>query len=339
MKSLNEMISIADKYGASDIHLVTGLIPTMRKNGLIANLDENDSSVFTSEASKNIIDTILNKYQKNSLEDKGDANLSYTCQNIFEREKILRTRVNVFKDLRGYSFALRLINENIPTMQELLLPRSIQSLIKKEHGLIVVTGPTGSGKNTTIASMLETINNTKNIHILTIEDPVEYYYKSKKSLISQREVGENCISFSAGLKAALREDPDVILVGEMRDAETIEMALAAAETGHLVLTTLHTADVVQSIDRMMQYFPANQQAQIRMQLANSFEGIIAQKLFLKNGGGRVAAFEILLRTPATVNLIRTGRAFELQDYMSNRDGMQTMDESITDLKRRNYLKH
>lgn len=335
MKSLNEMISIADKSGASDIHLVTGLTPTMRKNGLIENLYE-DSSIFTSEASKNIIDTIINKYQKNSLEDKGDANLSYTCQSIF-KEKILRTRVNVFKDLRGYSFAFRLINENIPTMQELLLPRSVQSLIKKDHGLIVVTGPTGSGKSTTIASMLETINNTKNIHILTIEDPVEYYYKSKKSLISQREVGENCISFSTGLKAALREDPDVILVGEMRDAETIEMALAAAETGHLVLTTLHTADVVQSIDRMMQYFPANQQEQIRMQLANSFEGIIAQKLFLKNGGGRVAAFEILLRTPATINLIRTGRAFELKDYMSNRDGMQTMDESIIDLKRRKYL--
>ncbi|WP_196598800.1 type IV pilus twitching motility protein PilT [Pectinatus frisingensis] len=337
MQSIDEMLSIADKNNASDIHLVTGLTPTMRKNGLIENLYE-DSSIFTSETSKNIIDTILNKYQKNSLEDKGDANLSYTCQSIF-KEKILRTRVNVFKDLRGYSFALRLINENIPTMQELLLPRSIQSLIKKEHGLIVVTGPTGSGKSTTMASMLETINNTKNIHILTIEDPVEYYYKSKKSLISQREVGENCISFSAGLKAALKEDPDVILVGEMRDAETIEMALAAAETGHLVLTTLHTADVVQSIDRMMQYFPANQQEQIRMQLANSFEGIIAQKLFLKNGGGRVAAFEILLRTPATVNLIRTGKAFELQDYMSNRDGMQTMDESITDLKHRNYLKH
>lgn len=335
MQSIDEMISIADKNNASDIHLVTGLTPTMRKNGLIENLYE-DSSIFTSEASKNIIDTIINKYQKNSLEDKGDANLSYTCQSIF-KEKILRTRVNVFKDLRGYSFAFRLINENIPTMQELLLPRSVQSLIKKDHGLIVVTGPTGSGKSTTIASMLETINNTKNIHILTIEDPVEYYYKSKKSLISQREVGENCISFSAGLKAALREDPDVILVGEMRDAETIEMALAAAETGHLVLTTLHTADVVQSIDRMMQYFPASQQEQIRMQLANSFEGIIAQKLFRQNGGGRVAAFEVLLRTPATINLIRTGRAFELKDYMSNRDGMQTMDESIIDLKRRKYL--
>ena len=335
MKSIEEMLSIVVKNGGSDLHLVTNVVPTMRKNGVIQNLYD-DQYKFSYDDSKKLIAAILNGYQCNALKAQGDANASYTCQSIFS-QKTIRARVNVFKDLRGYSFAFRLINEKIPTMQDILLPHGIQSLIKKEHGIIIVTGPTGSGKSTTIASMVDSINETKSVHIITVEDPVEYFYNIKTAIISQREVGENCASFFAGLKAALREDPDIILVGEMRDAETIEMALAAAETGHLVLTTLHTANVIQAVDRMMQYFPSEQQQQIRLELANCFEGIIAQKLFPKKNGGRVAAFEVLLRTPATINLIRSNRAFELKDYMHNKDMMQTMDDAIEDLQRRGFL--
>lgn len=336
MKSIEEMLSIVDKNNGSDLHLITNALPTLREDGIIKNLYDDDYKM-SFEDSINLIKKILNKRQLLALEKNGDADTSFACKSIFYPKKQLRARVNVFKDLRGYAFAFRLISKKIPTMQDLLLPKSVKNLTQKEHGLIVVTGPTGSGKSTTIASMLDYINETKNVHIITIEEPVEYYYDMKQAIISQREIGENCISFATGLKAALREDPDIILVGEMRDAQTIEMALAAAETGHLVLTTLHTANVIQSIDRMMQYFSAKQQGQILAQLANSFECIIAQKLLPKNGGGRVAAFEILLRTTATVNLIRNDRAFELKDYMNSKDNMQTMKNAVEDLKRRKYV--
>lgn len=333
IQNLQNLLSLTVKKGGSDLHLVTGVIPVTRINGQITALN-NDLSRLSSEAGIEILKSLLSQYQIKKLEENGDADASYEFEDPCTK-KMIRCRINVYQDINGYAFALRLISNKIPSMKELLLPLSLRSLTAKQHGLIVVTGPTGSGKTTSLASMLDYINESKALHILTIEDPVEYIYPLKQSIISQREIGQNVLSFAAGLKAALREDPDVILVGEMRDAETIATALAAAETGHLVLTTLHTSNVIEAVDRMLQYFPSEQQKQIQLQLSNCFEGIIAQKLLPRaDGRGRVAAFEVLLRTPATTNVIRTGEAFRLKDYMRSSEGMQTMEDSLDDLKKR-----
>lgn len=333
--NIQELLSIVHQQHGSDLHLLTNVVPCMRLNGVIQGLNET-SQPMTLEEGEKLLKRILNGYQLDQLEKKGDADASYTCQSLFEN-KILRVRVNAYKDYRGISFAFRIINEKIPTMQELMLPIGLRNLIKKKHGFIAITGPTGSGKTTTLAAMLNEINENQYANIITLEDPIEYIYPVRRCIVSQREIGQNCSSFATGLKAALRQDPNVILVGEMRDAETISTALAAAETGHLVLTTLHTANVIEAVDRILQYFPSGQQKQIQTQLANCFEGIIAQQLIPKKQGGRVAAFEVLLKTVATEKLIRNGEAFQLKDYMCPEYGMLTMDASIKALHERKLL--
>ncbi|MBP2629443.1 MAG: twitching motility protein [Firmicutes bacterium] len=336
MKSIQEMLSVVAKKNGSDLHLITNVVPTMRINGEIETLGENMPVMEAGDSNK-LVAEILNAYQLQQLGQRGDADAAYSCESTLEN-KILRARVNIFKDHRGISFAFRLINNSILTMQELMLPYSLRNLVNKEHGFIVITGPTGSGKTTTLASMIDHINETKYRKIITLEDPIEYVYSVKRSIISQREIGKDCMNFADGLKAALRQDPDVILAGEMRDPETIATALTAAETGHLVITTLHTGNVIEAIDRILQYFPAVQQKQVQTELANCFLGIVAQKLISKkDGNGRVAAFEVLLKTPATEKLIRTGEAFQLKDYMRAEYGMLTMDESIKSLRQRQLI--
>jgi twitching motility protein PilT len=322
---LDNFISKAVTQHSSDIHLVIGHAPFYRINGVMCSLDD---IRLSPDALEKIMTLLLSDYQRKVLSDIGDVDVAYQSADH-------RTRINVFRDHHGYSMAVRIISSQIPSMEDLFLPGALKEQIEKEHGLILLCGPTGSGKTTTLAAMINTINRKKSAHIITIEDPIEYMYQeTDSSIVSQREVGTHTKSFSAGLKAALREDPNVILVGELRDQETIQMALMAAETGQLVFATLHSANVIESVDRLLQYFPTGHQAQIAYQLANSFEAIVSQKLLPRKKGGRVAAFEVLLKTPATANLIRDNRTFQLRDYMTAKYGMQTMEEAIKGLQAR-----
>lgn len=327
------ILQTAIASGASDIHLQSGTKPVLRKDGKIQRIE--NAAILTEADLAEFQTELCMPGQSERLATVGDCDFSYVfsygdCE--------ARFRVNAFREFSGIAFAMRFIRSKIPTLNDLYMPSILKRLTEKQHGLIIVTGPTGSGKTTTLSAMLDLINETYAAHILTIEDPIEYLHHPKKAIIHQREIGRNVASFYAGLSAALREDPDVIFIGEMRDRETVETALNAAETGHLVLTTLHTANVVEAVDRILQYFSGNQQPQIRMQLANCFEAIIAQRLFRrKNGNGRVAALEILTRNAAAINLIRTGKAHQLQDYMRAANGMQTMGDAIDDLKMKNVI--
>ena len=267
----------------------------------------------------------------------GDIDISLTTDTA---NGAVHSRLNLFFTHKGIAVAIRIFPSFIPSMNKLGLPGVVQNLIRKPYGLIVFTAPTGNGKTTSIASMLETINDNEAKRIITIEDPVEYVFTSKQSVISQREVGTSCKTFAEGLRAALREDPDIIMVGEMRDKETILTAISAAESGHLVFSTLHAGDTVQAIDRIKQYFSGSEQEQIQAQFANAFQAVVAQKLIpRKDKQGRVAAFEVLLNNDATRNLVRIGEAFRLPGYMNLKDGMFTMKYSINDLQMRGVIEN
>ena len=318
MTLLDRIITDAASLNASDIHLLEGRVPYFRIDGKLININSSVSNEWFKEI---LGDFHLNPEQYEKLNLSGDIDLSYRTpagQN---------TRVNISYGNSGMNIALRIISRNIPTPDELHIPFSVRQFIQKEHGLILICGPTGSGKSTTIASLINGVNQDTAARIITIEDPVEYYFPVGKSVVTQREIGRNCISFSQGLKAALRQDPDIIMVGELRDAETISTALAAAETGHLVFSTLHTGNVGEAIDRLVQYFPAEQQLQIRNQVATALVGVVTQKLLPCTKGGRIAAFEILINTPSIANLIRKNEIFQFQNYMYPDTGMQTMQEA------------
>lgn len=319
---LDRLLEIVLKNKGSDLHLVEGLSPSMRVDGKIYRIEP---PVF--DDGNKLAAQILTDRQRGLLAERGDVDAAYESEALG-----IQTRVNVYRDSTGTSFAFRLIPEKIPTMDDLMFPMSMRNMTKEMHGLILVTGPTGSGKTTTLAAMLQHIADNRYGNIVTLEDPIEYKLHPNLSIISQREVGLHCDSFASGLKAALRQDPDVIMVGELRDAETISTALAAAETGHLVLATLHTANVIEAVDRITQYFPPSDRKAILMELANSFIGIIAQRLFAKGKGGRVAAFEILTRNDATTNMIRSDAIFRCKDYMRAEQGMQTMEKAIEGLQ-------
>lgn len=321
---LDNLINKAFENGASDVHIIPESCPFMRVDEKIASLS---SKIISSEEIAGMVE---------SLTDNDvivfDSDFSYTTSNH------IHARINVFKDRLGFNVAVRVLPKRIPSMGELLIPESVMSLVNLEHGLVLICGPTGAGKTTTLASMIDAINEKYNYRVITIEDPMEYVFTNKRSVISQREVGIDVMNFKTGLRSALREDPDVILVGEMRDKETIETAIHAAESGHLVFSTLHAANVVEAVDRVIQYFPADGQSRIAYQLANAFGGIIAQKLLPRINGGSVAAFEVMLRTVATVNLIRQGQMHLAEDYMTQLEGMQSMEDAINVLKIRHILK-
>jgi len=275
-----------------------------------------------------MIYSILSEKQKANFEKFGELDLSYELANIS------RFRVNVFKHRRGEAAAFRLIPEKIKTLSELGLPSILSEFTKKDKGLVLITGPTGSGKSTTLSAMIDIINKKRYDNIITIEDPIEFIHYHKNCLISQREIGSHTKSFFSALRSALREDPDVILVGEMRDLETISMALTAAETGHLVFSTLHTISAAETIERIIDVFPPHQQNQVRMQLAGSLLGVIAQTLIANlDEKGRVPALEIMIANPAIRNLIREGKTHQIPStiQISKKDGMQSLDQSLKDL--------
>jgi len=318
------LIETKDKE-ASDLHLNTGIPPVLRINGKLKRLDLPE---LTPEITHEMIYSILSEKQKNNFERFGELDLSYELNNV------ARFRINVFKHRRGEGAAFRLIPEKIKTLSELGLPSILSDFAEKDKGLVLVTGPTGSGKSTTIAALIDIINKKKYLNIITIEDPIEFIHSHINCLVSQREVGSHTRSFASALRNALREDPDVILVGEMRDLETISMALTAAETGHLVFSTLHTIDAAETVDRIIDVFPPHQQNQVRMQLAGSLQGIIAQTLLpTLDNSGRVAAIEIMIANPAIRNLIREGKAHQIPSTIqtSKKDGMQSLDQSLKDL--------
>jgi twitching motility protein PilT len=276
---------------------------------------------------------IMSDSHRKLFEETRDVDFS------FEMGDVARFRVNVFMQRKGEAAVFRTIPTKILTLDQLGMPSVMRELCRKEKGLILLTGPTGSGKSTTLAAMVDFINNDFEGHVLTIEDPIEFVHKSKKCLINQRELGPHTLSFANALRAALREDPDVILVGEMRDLDTIQLALTAAETGHLVLSTIHTSSAPDTVNRVIDVFPPGQQAQIRTQFAESIEAVITQTLVKKKGGGRVAAVEIMTGSTAVRNLIREGKIHQLPGTMqvSQKDGMQTMDMSLTDLVSRGLV--
>lgn len=331
MLLFEDLLTKAVDLNASDIHFTVGIPPTMRINGsLIPFGDEKLSPKNIEEYVKQV----LTEEQYNKYIDMGELDLSYAIQGVG------RFRVNVFRQRGSDAMALRTITPQIPTLEKLDMPPVIKDLCKKQRGLILVTGPTGSGKSTTLAAVINEINNTRNCHIITLEDPVEYLHKHKRSIVNQREIGHDTKSYANALRAALREDPDVILVGEMRDLETISIAITAAETGHLVLSTLHTIGASKTIDRIVDVFPPYQQQQIKVQLSAVMEGIVSQQLLPKaDGDGRVAAIEIMTATPAIRSMIREGKSHQIDSAIQTggKHGMKTMDMSLVELYKKGLI--
>ncbi|SNR86394.1 twitching motility protein PilT [Anaerovirgula multivorans] len=320
-----ELLTKAVEEKASDLHLTVASPPIIRVNGKLIKMNE---IKLMPEDTKNMVQQMMTSDQMLQLKEKGELDFSYSNPGLG------RFRVNAYKQRGSYSMALRVVTFRVPTIEELHLPQIITELSKKQRGLILVTGPTGSGKSTTLAAMINYMNENRTEHVLTLEDPIEYLHKHNKSVVNQREIGNDSYSFANGLRAALRQDPDVILVGEMRDLETISIAITAAETGHLVLSTLHTIGAAKTIDRIIDVFPSHQQQQIKIQLSSVLEGVISQQLLPKaDGSGRVAAFEIMVTNPAIRNLIREGKTHQMQTVIQTggKLGMQTMDASLMSL--------
>jgi len=322
------MIEIIERYNKeyqfSDIHLKEDKPIMLRIDGDIMIPDED---IVSSAELQEFANDTLNEGQKNRLEEVRDVDLAIEIGSC-------RFRANFFYTADGLSAVLRKIETEIPSMVQLNLPHVMQAIAEKPNGLVLVTGPTGSGKSTSLAAIIDTINDTKKGHILTIEDPIEYIHHAKNCSISQREMGRDAESFASALRASLREDPDVILVGEMRDLETIQLALTAAETGHLVFATLHTSGAPNTINRIIDVFPAEQQSQVRAQLSQSLQMVVTQKLFKKSDEeGRVAAFEVMVCNHAVRNLIREGKIFQIETVMqtARAEGMVTMDKAIEEL--------
>lgn len=325
-----DILKAAVETGASDIHIYIGKPPMVRIGGKVTPLEGFEEQVISEEESKRLVYSILYEDQIQRFEENMELDSS------FDVSGLSRFRVNVLVQKNGVEAVLRLISSQIPTAEDLSLTKAILELTKLPRGLVLVTGPTGSGKSTTLACMLDIINQSRNEHILTIEDPIEYVYESKGCIVRQREVGTNTLSFSNALRSALRQDPDIILVGEMRDLETISLAISAAETGHLVFATLHTQDAPQTIDRIVDVFPSHQQEQVRTQLATALKGVICQQLLPRAGGkGRVAAREIMIVTPAIANLIREGKTHMIYSSVETgtKYGMINMDSHLAQLVR------
>ena len=324
-RTIQEILTEAHNAGASDVHITIGIPPKMRVNGSLITMGDEP---FTSADTTEIANQIMNKHQKAIFDELGEVDTAY------EIEGIGRYRVNVFKQRSAAAMAFRLINTQVPSPKELNIPSSVIDLYEKKRGLILATGPTGSGKSTTLSAIIDTINKKRDAHIITLEEPIEYLHQHDRSIVNQREVGMDTMSFANALRAALREDPDVILVGEMRDLETISVAITAAETGHLVLSTLHTIGATDTIDRIIDVFPPHQQQQIRVQLSNVLEAVISQQLVPSiDGKKRIAAFEVMHANPAIRNLIREGKTHQLLSVLqTNRSsGMITLDDALVNL--------
>lgn len=327
---LDDLLRDACERGSSDLHLTVGLPPVVRVDGSLQHLDY---TVLGPTDTQRLIYDILTADQVQWFEKTRELDFSYGVKLVG------RFRINVYRQRGSVGAALRAIPDRIPSYEQLGLPSVVKELSKKHSGLVLVTGPTGSGKSTTIACMIDSINTERPVHIMTIEDPIEYLHRHKKAMINQRELNSDTDSFENALRAVLREDPDVILVGEMRDLETISAALTLAETGHLVFGTLHTRNAPQTIDRVIDVFPPHQQDQIRVQLSNTLEAVVAQQLCPRVGGGRVAAIEIMVATSAVRNLIREGKTYQVYSVLETggQSGMQTMDKVLADLYKDGHI--
>lgn len=328
---IKTLLKLMVSKGASDLILCAGAAPVLRVAG---NLFQTDYETLTNQSAKELIYSILSAEQKEKFEREKELDFPY------EMMSAARFRCNIHMQRESVAAALRIIPAEIPTIDDLLLPKMIADLSTEPRGLVLITGPTGSGKTTTQACMIDIINSTRKCHIITIEDPIEYTHKHKKSIVEQREVGVDTESFGAALRRILRQNPDVILVGEMRDLESIQVAITAAETGHFVISTLHTNDAVQAIDRMVDVFPPHQQNQIRLQLSLALQGIVAQQLIPRaDGKGQIVAVEVLKVTSAVRNIIRKAQTQEIYSMMEigTKYGMQTMDNALRDLYQKKLI--
>ncbi len=329
--TIQDLLRFTAEAGASDLHVSAGSHPMVRVNGRMKRLN---LPILTVEEMENLVFSVMNEVQKEMFIKNLEIDFSTKLSND------VRFRVNAFNQINGIAAAFRVIPNEIKQYEELHLPEVLKKLTTKEKGLILVTGPTGSGKSTTLATMIDSINDMRACHIITIEDPIEFVHRSKNSLINQRELGHDTWSFTAALRSALREDPDVILVGEMRDLETVSLALTAAETGHLVFATLHTGSCTKSIDRIIDMFPKEQQQQVRSMLSESLEAVVAQTLLpTKDGKGRVPAVEIMIANAAVRNLIREEKTYQIPSVIQagSKEGMQTRDQSLYNLVMNNLV--
>jgi twitching motility protein PilT len=330
---VNHLLMQVLQRGASDLHLVAGKSPTIRVDSALVELTDYD--ILSGNTIASMVDVLLDSDErKKQFKENKEVDFSYAYKDN------LRFRVNVYRQKGFVAAALRLIPNKISTVEELNLPVIIKKFINYKQGLILVVGPTGHGKSTTLAALIDMINQSRSENVVTIEDPIEYVYQQNKCLINQREVGLDTNSFAQALKSVLREDANVVLVGEMRDLESIATTITIAETGHLVFATLHTNDAAQSIDRIIDVFPAYQQNQIRSQLANVLVGVVSQRLIPKIGGGRVPAVEIMINNNAVSNVIREGKTYELPNiiHTSAAEGMTTLDRSMAELVKKNFAK-
>lgn len=329
MAEIDGLLLMAKDRKASDVHLTASLEPKARIHGELVSLT---AEKLTPMRLDELIRPMLTKASEEKIKEFGEADFSYAIPGEG------RFRVNVFRQRGVLAAVLRLVGTDVPPAEQLGIPKDVMELIHKKRGLILVTGPTGSGKSTTLASMIDKMNKSRNCHIITLEDPIEYLHSHKEAVINQREIGTDSQSYAGALRAALREDPDVILLGEMRDLDTIATAITAAETGHLVLSTLHTTGAAATIDRIIDVFPTAQQQQIRLQLSNVLEAVISQLLLPNSqGNGRVAAFEVMFGSPAIRNLIRENKTHQINGLIqtSKKLGMQMMDDALYDL----YMTH
>lgn len=329
MVDIDVLLKVCVERGASDLHISAGIPPRHRINGNLINME---FDILTPADTERLAMSVSSDRVRAMIAETGEADFSYAIPNLG------RFRVNIFKQRGSFAMVMRLISTEIPAPEKLGIPDAVMDLATKKRGMVLVTGPTGSGKSTTLASIINKVNLTRDAHIITMEDPIEYLHMHRKSIVNQREVGIDTLSYANALKASLREDPDVILVGEMRDLETISTAITAAETGHLVFSTLHTIGAAPTIDRIIDVYPPHQQQQIRVQLATVIEAIISQQLIPTiDGKARVAAYEVMLATPAIKNLIREAKAHQIASIIqtNRRLGMQVMDDAIYDL----YMAH
>jgi len=319
---IKKLLEIAVKNKASDLHLMAEKPPILRIDGDLMPI--RGENVLNDSELESLVFSLLSPTKKKYFEEKLEMDLS------FDISKLARFRINLFYEKGHVALAARVIPHQVPKMEDILMPESVYKLLNLNQGLILVTGPTGCGKSTSLAAMIDEINSERSVHIITLEDPIEFIFESKKSIMVQRELGHDMISFTDGLKHIVRQDPDVIMVGEMRDLETIGTAITLAETGHLILATLHTQSAAQTIDRVIDVFPPYQQAQVRIQLSMTLKAVISQRLLERKDGGRIAAREILINNAAVANLIRENKIAQLQTVLqtSAKEGMITIDQDI-----------
>jgi len=330
MAEIDKYLKMMVEHGASDLHFCTGCKPMFRKDGSIVRLREDE---IDPQRARTLLYEIMPKHNEEEYNETNDTDFAYELQGVG------RYRVNIYRDHRGMSGSFRLIPSEVLTFEQLQLPEPIKKFCTLPKGLVLVTGPTGSGKSTTLAAMIDYINKTRNDHIITIEDPIEFVHQNQRCLVNQRQVHTHTNSFKAALRAALREDPDIVLVGEMRDLETTHIAIETAETGHLVFGTLHTTTAISTVDRLIDQFPAEQQQQIRTMLAAALKGIVAQNLLKKKGGGRVAAIEVLVVNQAVSMLIREAKNQQIMSIMqtAKKEGMTILNQELARLAKQEIV--